>query len=76
MTDSRAMVGKVNIALTCDFKETLAARVRNDPALAQALLDEAITPSVNGAPESAKPIQRDLVNAAVGLAFAVCGGRR
>ena len=76
MTESRAMVGKVNMALTRGFKEAVAARVQNDPAPARALLDEAITPSVNGAPESAKPIQRDLLNAAVGLVFAVCGGRR
>ncbi len=31
------------MALTRDFKETVAARVQNDPAFAQALLDEAIT---------------------------------
>ncbi len=30
------------MALTRDFKETVAARVQNDPAFAQALLDEAI----------------------------------
>jgi hypothetical protein len=28
--------GKVNMALTRDFKETVAARVQNDPAFAQA----------------------------------------
>jgi hypothetical protein len=31
------------MALTRDFKETVAARVQRDPAVAQALLDEAIT---------------------------------
>lgn len=76
MTDSRAMVGKVNMALTRGFKEAVAARVQNDPAPAQALLGEAITLFDNGEPESAKPNQRDLVNAAVGLAFAGGGGRR
>ena len=55
------------MALTRDFKETVAARVRNDPAFAQALLDEAITLFVNGEPESAKLILRDLVNATVGF---------
>ena len=50
------------MALTRDFKETVAARVQNDPAFAQALLDEAITLFVNGEPESAKLILRDLVN--------------
>ena len=55
------------MALTRDFKETVAARVRNDPAFALALLDEAITLFVNGEPESAKLILRDLVNATVGF---------
>lgn len=55
------------MALTRDFKETVAARVKNDPAFAQALLDEAITLFVNGEPDSAKLILRDLVNATVGF---------
>ena len=55
------------MALTRDFKETVAVRVQNDPAFAQALLDEAITLFVNGEPESAKLILRDLVNATVGF---------
>lgn len=50
-----------------DFKETVAARAQNDPAFAQALLDEAITLFINGEPESAKLILRDLVNATVGF---------
>ena len=40
------------MALTRDFKETVAARLQDDPAFAQALLDEAITLFVNGEPES------------------------
>lgn len=55
------------MALTRDFKETVAARVQNDPAFAQALLDEAIIQFVNGDPESAKLVLRDLVNATVGF---------
>ena len=55
------------MALTRDFKETVVARVQNDPAFAQALLDEAITLFVNGEPESAKLILRDLENAPVGF---------
>ena len=55
------------MALTRDFKETVVARVQNDPAFAQALLDEAITLFVNGEPESAKLILRDLDNASVGF---------
>ena len=57
----------MNMALTRDFKETVAARVQNDPAFAQALLDEAITLFINGEPDSAKLILRDLVNATVGF---------
>ncbi len=55
------------MAVTRDFKETVVARVQNDPAFAQALLDEAITLFVNGEPDSAKLILRDLVNATVGF---------
>lgn len=55
------------MALTRDFKETVAARLQSDPAFAQALLDEAISLFVNGEPESAKLILRDLVNATIGF---------
>jgi hypothetical protein len=55
------------MVLTRDFKETVAARVQGNPAFAQALLDEAITLFVNGEPESAKLILRDLENAPVGF---------
>ena len=55
------------MALTRDFKDTVAARVKNDPAFAQALLDEAITLFINGEPESAKLILRDLVNSTLGF---------
>jgi DNA-binding phage protein len=41
--------------------------VQADPAFAQALLDEAIHLFVNGDPESAKLILRDLVNSTVGF---------
>jgi hypothetical protein len=55
------------MALTRDFKETVAARLQNDPAFAQALLEEAFTLLVNGEPESTKLILRDLDNAPVGF---------
>ena len=55
------------MALTRDFKETVVARVQTDPAFAQALLDEAVTLFVNGEPDTAKLILRDLVNATVGF---------
>lgn len=41
------------MALTRDFKETVAARVQSDPAFAQALLDEAITLFIDGEPDTA-----------------------
>lgn len=55
------------MALSRDFKETVAARIQSEPAFAQTLLDEAVTLFVNGEPESAKLILRDLVNATVGF---------
>ena len=55
------------MALTREFKETVAARVQTDPAFARALLDEAITLFVDGEPDSAKLVLRDLVNATVGF---------
>ncbi len=55
------------MALTREFKETVAARMRNDPAFARALLDEAITLFVDGEPDSAKLVLRDLVNATLGF---------
>ena len=55
------------MALTRDFKKTVAARVRRDPKFAKALLDEAATLFLNGDPDSARLILRDLVNATVGF---------
>lgn len=55
------------MALTRNFKETVTARVQGDSAFAKALLDEAITLFLDGEPETAKLILRDLVNATVGF---------
>ncbi len=55
------------MALTRDYKQTVVTRVQNDPAFAQALLDEALNLFLNGEPDSAKLILRDLVNATVGF---------
>lgn len=55
------------MALTRDFKQTVVARVKSDPAFAQALLNEAVTLFLNGEPDTAKLILRDLVNATVGF---------
>ena len=55
------------MALTRNFKETVIERVQNDAAFAQALLDEAATLFLNGEPETARLILRDLVNATIGF---------
>lgn len=53
--------------LTREFKETVVERVRKDPAFAKALLDEAVTLFLNGEPQTARFLLRDLVNATVGF---------
>jgi DNA-binding phage protein len=55
------------MALTRDFKQTVVERVRRDPRFAKALLDEAATLFLNGEPETARLLLRDLVNATVGF---------
>jgi DNA-binding phage protein len=55
------------MALTRNFKQTVVARVERDPKCAQALLDEAATLFLNGEPETARVILRDLVNATIGF---------
>ena len=63
----QAEKGVKNMALTRDFKETVLARVEQDPDFARALFDEAILLFLNGEAETAKLILRDLVNATVGF---------
>lgn len=55
------------MGLTRDYKTTVQARAKRDPAFTQALLDEAVTLFLNGEPETAKLVLRDLVNATVGF---------
>ena len=55
------------MALTRDFKQTVVQRVQRDSAFAKALLDEAATLFLNGEPETARMMLRDLVNATVGF---------
>jgi len=55
------------MALTRDFKHTIVERVDRDPSFAKALLDEAATSFLNGEPDVARLILRDLVNATVGF---------
>jgi DNA-binding phage protein len=55
------------MALTRDFKATIATRAERDPAFAKAMLDEAVTLFLNGEPDTARLLLRDLVNATVGF---------
>lgn len=55
------------MALTRNFKETVVQRVQDDSTFAQALLDEAATLFLNGEPEIARMMLRDLVNATIGF---------
>lgn len=55
------------MALTRDFKATVVERAQREPAFAKAMLDEAATLFLNGEPETARMILRDLVNATVGF---------
>jgi DNA-binding phage protein len=55
------------MTLTRDFRETVNARVQQDPTFAAALFDEAVSLFLNGEPETARLILRDLVNATVGF---------
>ena len=55
------------MAITRDYKDTFNERVSKDPAFTAALLDEAITLFLNGEPEVARLVLRDLVNATVGF---------
>ena len=53
--------------ITCASVATAIQRVQNDAAFAPALLDEAATLFLNGEPETARLIRRDLVNATIGF---------
>lgn len=55
------------MTLTRDFKLTVVERVKQDPAFAKALLDEAATLFLSGEPDAARLILRDLVNATIGF---------
>ncbi|HLD10166.1 MAG TPA: transcriptional regulator, partial [Methylophilaceae bacterium] len=55
------------MALTRDFKQTIVERVEREPEFAKALLDEAASLFLNGEPDVARLILRDLVNATIGF---------
>lgn len=55
------------MALTRNFKQTIVERVSRDRKFARSLLDEAATLFLNGEPEAARLLLRDLVNATIGF---------
>lgn len=55
------------MALTRNFKQTIAARARRDPRFRQALFTEAINAYLEGDTAEGKAMLRDLVNATVGF---------
>jgi DNA-binding phage protein len=55
------------MSITRDYKDTINERVSNDPEFTAALLDEAITLFLNGEPDVARLVLRDLVNATLGF---------
>jgi hypothetical protein len=55
------------MALTRDFKETVLARVRDDPKFRQALLEEGIEVMLAGDVDTGKAILRDYIKATVGF---------
>jgi DNA-binding phage protein len=57
----------MDMGLTREFKETIAARARRDPRFRQALFTEAINAYLAGDTAEGKAILRDLVNATIGF---------
>ena len=55
------------MALTRDFKQTIAARARREPRFREALFTEAINAVLAGDTAEGKAMLRDLVNATVGF---------
>lgn len=55
------------MALTRDYKETITERGQQDPEFAAALMNEAVSLIVNGEPDVARLVLRDLVNASIGF---------
>ena len=57
-----------SMALTRDFKQTIQARVRRDPAFRKALLREGVERFLSGDVETGKSVLRDYINATIGFA--------
>jgi DNA-binding phage protein len=56
------------VALTRDFKQTIRARARRDPAFRRELLREAVESFLIGDVEVGKTVLRDYIHATVGFA--------
>ena len=55
------------MALTRDFKETIAARVQKDARFRRAMLAEAVETLLRGDLDAGKAILRDYINATIGF---------
>lgn len=55
------------MVLTCDFKETIMARVQRDPAFRSELLREGVESMLNGVVETGKTVLRNCINATIGF---------
>lgn len=55
------------MSISRDYKETIRQRAEKQPTFGAALLDEAISLFLNGEPDVARLVLRDLVNATVGF---------
>ncbi|MGA7220819.1 MAG: transcriptional regulator [Candidatus Sulfotelmatobacter sp.] len=55
------------MALTRDFKETIQARARRDPAFRRELLREAVESFLSGDVETGKMVLRDYIHVTVGF---------
>ncbi|MGD0268350.1 MAG: transcriptional regulator [Candidatus Sulfotelmatobacter sp.] len=55
------------MALSRDFKETIQARARRDPAFRKELLREAVESFIAGDVETGKTVLRDYIHATVGF---------
>jgi DNA-binding phage protein len=57
----------VKMALTRDFRETVQARVKRDPAFREGLLSDAVESLLSGEVTLGKELLRDYINATVGF---------
>lgn len=55
------------MALTRDFRETIQARVRRDPAFRRELLRAGVESFLSGDVEAGKTVLRDYINATIGF---------